>query len=208
MILSTHRMAVIDETQLTPWSSTLLKVLSDGNMPVRIQSPPSWVSSPTYHRAFACPPPSILSSKPEFDFRIHPPSPVHQLRTYLLQQYAQKYQNMRDLVSVLLLLNCYSYCDLGTSPVLVAFCVAAFYDSISAHSTSGAPTTPRTTPSMTIPFFSHPCTAIQPETAGGQIVEESIVPDRVRVSFEQLTLEATVESQKVSLAEDLLNYLR
>ena len=49
---------------------------------------------------------------------------------------------------------------------------------------------------------------MQPETAGGQIVEESIVPDRVRVSLEQLTLEATIESQKVSLAEDLLDYLR
>ena len=177
-------------------------------MPVRVQSPPSWVFPPTYHRAFACPSSSILSSKPEFDFQIHPPSPVHQLRTHLLQQYAQKYQNMRDLVSILLLLNRYSYCDPGMSPVLVAFCVAAFYDSISAHPIPGAPTTPRTTPSMTTPFFSHPCTAVQPGPAGSQIVEESIVPDRVRVLFEQLTLEATVEPQKVSLAEDLLKYLR
>ena len=208
MILSTHRMAVFDEAQLTLRSSALLKVLSDGNMPVRIQSPPSWVSPRTYYRAFACPPPSILSSKPEFNFQIHPPSPVHQLRTNLLQQYAQKYQNMRDLVSILLLLNRYSGCDLRMSSALVAFCVAAFYDSISAHSMPGAPTTPRTTPSMSIPFFSHPCTAIQPGTAGGQIVEESIVPDRIRVSFEQLTLEATGEPQKVSLAEDLLKYLR
>jgi len=61
---------------------------------------------------------------------------------------------------------------------------------------------------MTIPFFSHPCTAVQPGPAGSQIVEESIVQDRVRVLFEQLTLEATIKHQKVSLAEELLQYLR
>jgi len=177
-------------------------------MPVKIQSPPSWVFPPTYYRAFACPPPSILSSKPEFDFQIHLPSPVHQLRTHLLQQYAQRYQNMRDLVSILLLLNRYSHCDPGMSPVLTAFCVAAFYDSISARSASVAPTTPRTKPSVTIPFFSHPCTAVHPGPPGTQILEEGIVPDSIHVSFQQLTLEGTVEPQKVSLAKDLLEYLR
>ena len=187
--------------------STLLKVLSDGNMPVSIQSPPSWVSPPTYYRAFACPPPSIQPNKPGFDFQILPPSPVHQLRTHLLQQYAESYQNMRDLVSILLLLNRYSYYDIRMAPILVAFCVAAFYDSMSARSKSVAPTTSRAIPSTTVLFFSHPCTAVQPAPAGGQIVEESIVPRRVRVSLEQLTLEATVEPQKASLAKDLLEYL-
>src|SRR5260370_41542239 len=98
--------------KLNPWSSSLLKVLSNAKMPVRIQSPPSWVFPPTYYRAFACPPPSILSSKPEFDFQVPPPSPVHQLRTRLLQQYAEGYQNMRDLISILLLFNRYLHCDL------------------------------------------------------------------------------------------------
>jgi hypothetical protein len=176
-------------------------------MPVRIQSPPSWVFPPTYYRPFACPSPSILSNKPEFDFQVLPPSPVHQLRTHLLQQYAENYRNMRDLVSTLLLLDRYSHCDVGMTPVLVAFCVAAFYDSISTRSKSETPTTPRAKPSATIPFFSHPCAAVQPTPTGGQAVEESIAPDRVRVSLNQLTLEATVEPQKASLAKDLLEYL-
>ena len=176
-------------------------------MPVNIQSPPSWVFPPTYYRAFACPPPAILSSKPGFDFKILPPSPVHQLRTRLLQQYAERYRNMRDLVSILLLLNLHSYYDPEMSPLLVAFCVAAFYDSLSARTKSEASSTPRAIPSMTIPFFSHPCTAVQPAPAGSQIVEESITPDRVRVRFEELTLEATSEPQNTSLAKDLLEYL-
>lgn len=206
-ILSMHRTVLFGEAQLMPWSSTLLKVLSDGNMPARIQSPPSWVFPPTYYRAFACPPPSILSNKPEFDFRIFPPSPVYQLRIHLLQQYAESFPNMRDLVSSLLLLNRYSHCDSDMAPMLVAFCVAAFYDSISTRSKSIVSTPPRVTPSMTTPFFSHPCTAVQPARAGGQIVEESIAPTRVRVSLEQLTLEATVRPLKQSLASDLVEYL-
>lgn len=176
-------------------------------MPVSIQSPPSWVFPPTYYHAFACPSPAILSSKPGFDFQILPPSPVYQLRTRLLQQYAESYRNMRGLVSILLLLNHYSYYDLEMSPMLVAFCVAAFYDSISARTKSEASSTPRARLSMTIPFFSHPCTAVQPVSAGGQIVEESITRDRVRVWLEQPTLEATSEPQNASLAKDLLEYL-
>jgi hypothetical protein len=173
-------------------------------MPVRIRSPPSWVFPPTYYRAFACPPPVILSKKPEFNFQILPPSPVYQLRTRLLQQYTESYRNMRDLVSILLLLGHY---DREMSPMLVAFCVAAFYDSRSARTKSEASSTPRVVPSTTVHFFSHPCTAVQPATAGGQIVEESISPTRIRVWFEQLTLEATSEPQNTSLAKELLEYL-